>query len=141
MAGGDLSSREGNDVLPLTEFLASVRAAQYSQYAARDGATIASNDAFAEMKTYILQRYANIDVHRVKYYVVDAAGSVFDCLPQADSTNPPPTPPRPPGDVVVGERRAWPNLITSCPPGTIPVQRVTLETLLNFPDLRHFFQK
>jgi hypothetical protein len=141
LAGGDLSSQEANKVLPLTQFLAAIRAAHYSQYAARAGSTVASKDAFAEMQAYILQRYKPIDVDRVKYYVIDAGGSVFDCLPQAASTSPPATPPSPPGAEVSRDRLAQQNLITSCPPGTFPFQRITLETLVKFPHLRNFFQK
>ena len=140
-AGGSTAPRDGDEVLPLTQFLASVRAAQYGQYAAHSGVTVADNAAFAEMKAYILDRYENIDVHRIRYYVVDAAGSIFDCLPQSNSTNLPPTPPRLPGDLGAGERLARQDPVISCPPGTIPVQRVTLETLVRFPHLRDFFHK
>ena len=97
LAGGDLSSQEANKVLPLTQFLASVRAARYEQYISRTGATVSSKEAFAEMQAYILQRYNGIDIGRVKYHVVDAGGSVFDCLPQADLANPPRHPPVHPG--------------------------------------------
>jgi hypothetical protein len=141
LAGGDLSPQKGNEVLPLTQFLASVRAAHYNQYAGRAGATVAGKDAFAEMQAYIMQRYEHIDVYSVKHYVVDAADSIFDCLPQAASTNLPPTPPKPPRDVMASDSLAQQNLITSCPAGTIPVQRITLETLVKFPHLRNFFQK
>jgi hypothetical protein len=75
LAGGDLSSQEANKVLPLTQFLASVRAARYEQYISRTGATVSSKEAFAEMQAYILQRYNGIDIGRVKYHVVDAGGS------------------------------------------------------------------
>ena len=141
LAGGDLSSQEANQVLPLTQFLASVSAARYEQYVSRTGATVSSKEAFAEMQAYILQRYKGVDIGRVKYHVVDAGGSVFDCLPQAAITNPPEIPPGPPGDVMSRDHLAQQNLTTSCPPGTFPFQRIPLETLMKFPHLQNFFQK
>ena len=141
LAGGDLSSQEANKVLPLTQFLASVSAARYEQYVSRTGATVSSKEVFAEMQAYILQRYKGINIGRVKYHVVDAGGSVFDCLPQAALTNPPETPPGPPGDVMSRDHLAQQNLTTSCPPGTFPFQRIPLETLVKFPHLQNFFQK
>ena len=136
-----MASQDNNGVLSLAQFIASVGAALYGQYAAHSGANVADAAAFAEMKAYILDRYKNIDVSSVKYYGVDRAGSVFDCLPQPGSTKSAPTPPRSPGDLVTGERLARQDPIISCPSGTIPVQRVTLETLVRFPYLRDFFHK
>lgn len=136
-----MKRQNGNDVAPLAEFLASVRAAQYDHYAARSGALVADTDAFAEMKAYILHHYEHIDIGHVNNYSVDAAGSVFDCLPESGSANSPPTPPRSANELIAGERLVWQNPVTTCPPGTIPVQRVTLETLVRFPHLRDFFQK
>jgi hypothetical protein len=128
-------------VLSLTQFLAAVRAAQYGQYAGRAGVRVADNNAFAETRAYILQRYDRIDVNQVKDSLVDTGGAVFDCLPQTTSTKSPPTPPKPRGDMTTGDTLAQQNLIKSCPAGTIPVQRITLETLVRFPQLRNFFQK
>ncbi len=109
-----MAPRGGDDVQPLAQFLASVRAAQYGAYASRNGAAVADAAAFAEMKSYILQRYANIDVRRVTQYAVDAAGSVFDCLPRPDAAAPPPMPPGPSGDPKSGDR---PNVRHRLPGG------------------------
>ncbi len=140
-AGVKLAARDGDGVMPLAQFVASVRAAQYRQYVSGSGASVADNAAFAEMKAYIVQRYENIDVRRVRDYVTDSGGSVFDCLPQPDRTVSPPTPPGPPADVAPGTRMARQGPRLTCPDGTIPVQRITLETLVRFPTLGDFFHK
>lgn len=136
---------------PLAAFLAAVRVANYRQRSVDGERAPRDPAAFAEMKAYILGRYANVDTTRVTSFS-DAGGSVFDCLPQPDATAPPKPPQEPtaPSRTLDGSpqpslagaaARARQETAPSCPPGAIPVQRITLKTLMNFATLRDFFRK
>jgi len=140
-------------VPPLGEFLERVRSAEYARYAARPGSKVADEAAFAEMKAYLLSRYQGIDPGQVRRSFVDGSGSVFDCIPLGQqpalrdsppATRAAPDLPRPStGMRGLGgppEIKAAPG-DAACPSGTIPLQRVMLETLTNFGSLREFFRK
>lgn len=99
---------------PVAEFLAGVRNARYGDYAGRPGARVAGEQAFEEMRRYILDRYAAAPVSRS--YLL--GGATFDCLGAASQ----------PAD-------------SHCPPGTVPVRRVTLDELTRFPTLQGFLGK
>ena len=149
MASGVARSR----VPPLGEFLERVRSAEYARYATRPDSKVADEAAFAEMKAYLLNRYQGIDSGQVRQSFVDESGLVFDCIPvgqQPALRNSPPAmwvapdlprpragadgPSMPPGTKA-------PSGETVCPAGTIPLQRVTLETLTKFESLRGFYRK
>lgn len=137
----------------LGEFLERVRSAEYAAYATRPDAKVANEAAFAEMKAYLLGRYGGVDLGQVRQVFVDEGGSVFDCIPAGQqpamrdsppTTRPAPDLPRP--SAGAGEPRARPGTEATpgdaaCPPGTIPLQRITLETLVGFESLRGFYRK
>ena len=100
---------------PLPEFLGEVRGARYGDYAGSPGAMVRDEPAFEQMRHYVLDRYGTEPVSR-SYLLGDAT---FDCLGTAG---------KPPPD-------------SRCPPGTVPVRRVTLAELTRFPTLQSFLSK
>ena len=120
-----------------------------------------NEDAFMEMKEYLIKHYAGIEV---LHSYIDENGSIFDCVPigqQASAkesrqkvakapdlptiesktsakyerkTNPIQAPLR-------QDRKDRFGNAMFCPPGTIPKRRITLEELARFKTLRNFFQK
>ena len=138
-----------------------VQSATHGEYAAKAGSRVAHEDAFAEMKAHILSFY---DKTEAVQSFMDEGGGIFDCIPIEQqpalrgSPGPIPKAPDLPWHEEAGgakdERKA--SLIESplgpdrkdqhgnvmhCPPGTIPMRRVTLEQLTQFATLRDFFQK
>jgi hypothetical protein len=101
--------------VPLSEFLAEVRRARYDEYAGKPGTMVRDEPAFEEMRRYVLDRYGTAPASR-SYLLGDAT---FDCLGTAS---------KPPSD-------------SQCPPGTVPVRRVTLTELTRFPTLQSFLGK
>jgi hypothetical protein len=96
---------------PVTEFLSEVRDAHYSDYA---NTQVASEQEFETMRKYVLDRYTT-PVTR-SYLVGDAT---IDCMGSANSQ-------------ATDEH---------CPPGTVPVRRVTLKDLTRFPTLQGYLAK
>jgi hypothetical protein len=146
---------------PLKAFIDSLQSAKHSDYSARAGSKVAQEDAFAEMKAHILKLY---DKTEAQNSFVDESGAVFDCIPieqqpslKGSSEAVPKAPDLPRREVAGGpqdERKD--SLIASplgpdkkdrhgnvmqCPPGTIPMRRVTLEDLTRFGTLQDFFRK
>jgi hypothetical protein len=142
----------------LKVFLDSLKSAKHSDYVA---SKVAHSDAFEEMRAHVLSLYEKTEA---PHSFVDEDGAVFDCIPVEQQlalrghTGPVPVAPDlPPIEAPAGsgdERRA--SLIVppfgsgrkdrhgnemQCPPGTIPMRRVTLEDLTRFGTLRDFFQK
>lgn len=148
----------------LRAFLGSLQSARYSDFTARAGSKVAHEDAFAEMKAYILQLYENTEA---QHSFMDEGGGIFDCIPIEQqpalrgSSGPvpqaPDLPPLPPHEAFGGphsaqedslsasslgpDRKDWHGNVMHCPPGTIPMRRVTLEDLSRFENLKDFFQK
>lgn len=100
---------------PVAQFLDGVRSARYADYAGKPGAKVASEQEFEAMRTYVLDRYNTAPV--VRTYLVGE--TPFDCMgagnPSAKDDH--------------------------CPPGTVPVRRVTLTELTRFANLRAFLSK
>ena len=105
---------------PFQDFLTATQAAAYSDYAARPGVEVASAEEFAEMRAYILQRYADVRV----------AGSLFvdnqpfDCIMLQEGH---------------ADQPSAKN--EGCPDGAIPLRRITLDELTRFRTLRDFLSK
>lgn len=140
--------------------LESIQSANHAEFAARAESKVAHEDAFSEMKTHILNLYRNVEA---PHSFMDE-GAIFDCIPTEQqpalrgSKGPVPKPPdAPPHEIAShsgNERRDLlvesplsPNKkdrhgnVMHCPPGTIPMRRVTLENLSRFPTLKDFFRK
>lgn len=100
---------------PAARFLDGVRTARYADFAGRPGTRVASEQAFEEMRRYLLDRYGTAPVSRS--YLL--GGATFDCLGPASQ----------------------PATDAPCPPGTAPVRRVSLDELTRFPTLQAFLGK
>jgi hypothetical protein len=141
--------------------LDSIQSANHVEFAARAESKVAHEDAFSEMKTHILNLYQNVEA---PHSFMDEGGAIFDCIPIEQqpalrgSKAPVPKPPDAPPSEASNHRRheRQDHLIQSplnpnkqdrhgnlmhCPPGTIPMRRITLETLSRFPTLKDFFRK
>jgi hypothetical protein len=147
--------------LNLSEFLNSIQSANNEQYLMKKENKIANQDAFREMKARLIEIYKGV---KVLHSFVDENGSIFDCIPIEQqptlkgSEQAVPKAPDLPG--IKNKTDSKENLTAnhvesplnssrtdkfgnamSCPPGTIPKRRITLEELAHFGTLRHFFQK
>jgi hypothetical protein len=147
--------------IPFAQFLKSVNDAQFADYAKREGARVRDQAAFDEMRKHILTMYDN--VKQVSSFTVD--NNYFDCItidtqpsvrlqrlprieaPPTGSTTNAYMAGKVPGDgksapsrLTEGQVDAFGNRV-SCPDGTIPMARLTLEVLTRYETLRFFFSK
>lgn len=150
----------------LKAFLDSVNSAKYAEISARAESKVTHEDALGEMQAHILRLY---DKTEALHSFTDEGGGVFDCIPIEQQPGLrgqpglsalgtiPKAPDLPPIEAAGGaqdERK--PSLIVSplgperkdshgnarhCPPGTVPIRRVTLEDMARFGTLRDFFRK
>lgn len=149
-------------IAPFRQFMTAVQGATHSEFAGRARAKVAQEGSFAEMKAHVLKLYDGVDV---PHSFVDENGSIFDCVPIEQqpalkgTRGPVPTAPEMPRaepaaaagyderkDTLVQSQLSQDKTdrhgnVMSCPAGTIPMRRVTLEELSQFEDLRHFFRK
>jgi hypothetical protein len=102
-------------VQPFAQFLAATSNAAYADYAGRPGVQVKDATAFAEMRAYLLDRYAHTQVP-LSYADEDAT---VDCVASDQAAG---TPGR-------------------CPSGSVPVRRVTLGDLTCFATLADFLAK
>lgn len=131
---------------PFAQFIHDVQTARYADYAGRPGVAVRDEQAFEQMRQYLLGRY--LDARVVSSYT--SAGAVFDCMPQTAAVGAP-TPPPPPGSTsprtAAAPAGAPPGTAAparqehGCPAGTIAVRRVTLTQLVRFATLRSFMSK
>jgi hypothetical protein len=148
-----------NSVQPLSEFYEDLKRAEHEQFRSRTTTRVRSGPAFDEQKAHILALYDGVTAARS---FVDAGGQIFDCVPfaqqpalrstQLAAPPQPPTPPAPPGlplrppdsaqigrlDPAQVDRH---GMSMSCPPGTVPIRRVTLDELTRFETLDHYLRK
>ncbi|HVO83954.1 MAG TPA: neprosin family prolyl endopeptidase [Syntrophobacteria bacterium] len=150
----------------LKAFLESVSSTTYAAASARAGSKVAHKDALAEMKRHILKLY---DGTEAPHSFMEEGGAIYDCIPieqqpalKGSKERVPKAPDAPPAEpagphAVGGPHQEWKeHLIASplgpdkkdqygnlmhCPPGTIPIRRLTLEDLSRFPTLKDFFRK
>ena len=152
---------------PFDQFLAHTAVARPEDYesALRNAAVkwgLARETAVAEferMKAHILRYYE--DVHPVRSFL-DPAGQPVDCVPFEQQptvratqavghpvlqTSPRPTPPAsdatPPTEAPESttSRAEAPKRPPLCPPGTIPLLRLTLERMISLGTFDNFFRK
>jgi hypothetical protein len=147
----------------LKAFVDSIDSAKHGNFLARAESKVAHEDAFADMRAHILKLY---DKTESPNSFMDGTGAIFDCIPIEQqpalkgSSEPVPKAPDLPQVEAAGrpqvaeERKAslisspfgpdrtdWHGNAIFCQPGTIPMRRVTLETLTRFGTLKDFFQK
>jgi len=150
----------------LKAFLDSVQSTTPAALATSAETKVAHEDALAEMKAHILKLY---DKTEAPHSFMDDSGAIYDCIPieqqpalKGSHGSVPKAPDAPPAlsdapNAVGGpQEERNDRLIASplgpdnkdrhgnamhCPPGTIPMRRVTLEDLSRFPTLKDFFRK
>ncbi|WP_371498088.1 neprosin family protein [Kitasatospora sp. NBC_00374] len=140
------------------QFIDEVTSARHDEFARRSRSATAGADEFAAMRQHILGLYSGVDV---PHSFVDDNGQIFDCVPIGDQpalkggsegpAAPPDAPPRPDPQGEGPALSVQPQLRSdrldkfghamSCPPGTIPMRRITLEELARGRSLKDFFQK
>ena len=147
-------------IQPLAELVNATAGEDFSVWSARPGTRVRDAAAFAEMKAHIANRYAGVEA---AHSFVDSNGQVFDCIPIEQQpamrgsqspaiANAPDAPPvaeasHPRQEALQvepqlgqGKQDVYGNTM-ACPPGTIPIRRVTLEELTKFETVQHFHQK
>ena len=160
--GDNDDQRPVDAFIPFDTFVEQVRTAAFDDF---DGATdsrVRDDDAFNEMLDHVLTLYDGADVD----HSFELDGQVVDCItiesqpsvrllgievvdlaPPAGTTGAQPVDGDAPGDaqpalspLTLGRIDALGNAIR-CEPGTVPVGRLTLDVLVRFETLRHFFSK
>ncbi|HUQ54793.1 neprosin family prolyl endopeptidase [Lentzea sp.] len=136
-------------IQPFEDFRRSLSSVRYASL--RENTEVKTdNDAFDEMREFLLRRYDGVDV---QHSFVEPGGEVVDCVPveqqlalrdSSDIPEPPDPPSEPAGgdleSPAVGESKPIPPPLHPdhhdeygnqmwCPPGTVPVLRHTLERL------------
>jgi hypothetical protein len=159
-SGANRLSYTPKTFVAFSEFLAGVSSSTYRDFLLQNNGPVAqSQPAFAEMRAYILNMYAG--VRQVSSYVMD--NQYFDCItiqsqptmnrlhltraeqPPLLSAHSPARTNRPQSamgssQMLTGQRDAFGNA-TSCRPGTIPMERITLERMSKFRTLHDFLAK
>jgi Neprosin len=138
-----------------SEFVASLTTTKREDYAAKPSTKVASDAAFAEIKRHLIKRYEDVTV---THSFADENGQIFDCIPVrqqpslkgTDTTvaEAPDLPtPQTHGDAspvqppLRSDRTDMHGNAMCCPPGTIPVRRITIEEMTRFESLNAFFLK
>jgi hypothetical protein len=150
-----------NPAFPQFEsFLASVERAQPAAYAAHPATRVSERAEFDAMQSHVLGLYEGVEV---QHSFVDLNGQIFDCLPieqqpsLRDARGPIARPPDAPRLEEERARISNPDLpipaplsaertdrfghAMVCPPGTIPMRRVTLAELTKWETLGQAFKK
>jgi hypothetical protein len=150
----------------LAAYVDSLQGAQHAEFANLPDSRVAHEDAFADMKAHIVSLYSDVEA---QHSFVDESGAIYDCIPieqqpalkgssegVADAPDLPPleSAPRAAAAGAVDERsdalaqselapdrQDWYGNVMQCPEGTVPIRRVTLETLTRFETLSDFFAK
>lgn len=136
--GGSNTTSSSSTLVPFDTFLQNVSHAQYSDYSSLPTAKVQDEQAFNQMRDYILKLYTGRQV--ANSYIVN--GRSFDCLVNT-SVSKQANPPAPSGSQGSANNSGQANTSTSshCKTGTIPMERVTLERLVQFPTLQAFLGK
>jgi len=151
----------------LSSYLESLGSADHAEFAARASSRVAHEDAFSAMKAHVVDLYEGVEA---KHSFVDESGAIFDCVPVEQQPSlrgskesvpaPPDLPPLESGAAAQPKgaeqdertdlpaispldpgRTDWHGNVMSCPEGTIPMRRVTLDTLTRFETLDDFKRK
>ena len=139
-----------------SQFLTNVANAHYSDYTGLATTSVQNEQAFEAMRSYVLDTYAG--VKQVNSFVLD--GQYFDCItinsqpsvrhlnikqiaqpPKASIATASGSSTQASGSpLTLGQKDAFGNSI-SCKVGTIPMERITLEKMVQFPTLQAFLAK
>lgn len=150
------ASHSSQTFVSFSQFLTNVAQAQYTDYAGQPTTTIQNQQAFEAMRSYILNTY--VGVKQVSSFVLD--DQYFDCItissqpavqrlnikqiaqpPLANTQAASSSSTQASGSpLTLGQKDAFGNAI-SCKAGTIPMERVTLEKMVQFPTLQAFLAK
>jgi hypothetical protein len=120
--------------IPFGAFLASLGVASYRDYAGRSGTRVQDQQAFDEMRDFLLAKYR----HSLVVRSYGEQGAIFDCMDQVRSSALPPTPASPStgsSSTSIAVTKAV------CPNGSVPVRRITLDDLVRFSTLRQYLGK
>lgn len=113
---------QSRGIAPLPRVLEVTRHAKASQYLDRPGSRVLNANAFAQMRAYVLRRYAGV---RVGHSFLDPARRVVDCVPFADQ----------PG--VRNRPAATKGAKTPTPPALLPRKPARGGTKISFAQQRH----
>jgi Neprosin/Neprosin activation peptide len=133
----------GRDPFAFQAFYKSLGTARHEEYKHRLKTRVVNRAAFEEQRQHLLGLYADLEV---KHSFVDEHGQTFDCVPrerQPALTHAGlelATPPALPGSTPNAPSAARPA-VSACPPGTVPIRRITLDELTRFETLDHFKRK
>jgi outer membrane protein assembly factor BamB len=155
-----MTTPPGNAVQSFDRFMESVDLARHETILSKAGAKVSNEESFALMKGHVTRLYEGVSVH---HSFSDENGQIFDCipveqqmsvrtvanagLPPAPELPPPPSRPEGANDnqlvepqLALGKTDSFGNHMW-CPPGLIPLRRVTLEEISRFESLDDFFRK
>ena len=155
-----MASNTPAGIQPFQEFLNSVHSADPARTLHGMSDAVANESAVADMRTHVLRYYEGVEA---EHSFVDENGSIFDCVPierqpsLRRSAEPVPTAPDLPTAGSAG-READPRQAEHveqlhsdrkdrhgnrmyAAAGTIPLRRLTLESLARFGSLQQFMQK
>jgi hypothetical protein len=155
------SNNNTKGIISFSDFYNSIQFAKEEQFKSEVGKKMAKEDTFSDMRTYLIGHYKEVEV---VHSFMDENGSVFDCIPiekqpalknLRQSVAKAPDLPELQSKSDSKEDRYIPNIGSTtssnlkdkfgndmvCPPGSIPVRRITLEELGRFESLENFFQK
>lgn len=133
------------------DFMTKLETARAEDYIGQPNVTLKNSSTFYEMRSYLLSMYRNAQVKRS--FALD--DQTFDCVPTMQQpsvrlmgikkiASPPPTSPSGSGASAAPELPAATDAFGNtqqCDSGTIPMRRITLEELTQYPSLREFFKK
>ncbi len=154
-------TRENNrNIIPFSQFLESISSARIEQHVLK-GKGFDNDTSFTEKKEYLIEYYKGVEA---LHSFLDGNGSIFDCIPieqQPALKNSGKKIAKPPdisgikskdgikssGLTTLIESSLNLNVkdkfgnVRSCPPGTVPIRRITLEEIAPYQKLQNFFQK
>jgi hypothetical protein len=147
-------------------FYQSIRSARYEEFRMGPESNVESADAFEQMREHLLNLYQGVEV---THSFIEHGGHVIDCIPIEQDPSVRLTggkilEPPPPVQVRQSYNEAPPKFVShpivspvpnqlhpdyqdrfgnqmSCPAGTIPMNRVTLEQLTRFRNVHDFLRK
>jgi len=127
--------------VPFDKFIKSVAQARYSDYRKLPGTKVESEAEFEKMKKHILYFYNYYG--RKAYSTFMSDGRCFDCLIYslrgASPSASPGAPPPPQSQSSSSSPEPSPAALRdrNCPKGGIPIERLTLERLVQWPKLEY----
>jgi len=147
-----------------SDFYNSLISVKFDQFRANKDVKVVDETAFSEMREYLIEHYKGIEV---LHSFVDYGDSIFDCIPVEQQPSIKKSgqkvldAPDFPSDIttVSSEKNAKNDKAFSikaplsedykdrfgntmfCPPGTIPIRRITIKDLTRFKTLKNYFRK